>query len=357
MFYENVVQIGKRDDTGVLDVNGNLSDPAKQAKEVLDEYVRTFQERNPNLILFNAVLHMDEATPHLHLDYIPVAHGCKKGLKTRNSLTKALQEMGIAPANRKTDTETMHWQERERAYLTDLCRDRGIEIEVLGVQRDSYSIPEYKQAMREKEAAEAEMEILKSEKAEVTEAISVIDAKIESGKEEIEEQLDILDEINTKISEAEKRAEARTNTLNRILDAGKPVEKKIAAIRAKTTVTPAIFGGEPTVRVPRSVFEDMLAKYRAAGTFENLSKQYEKLLTSKQKKIELLHEEIRKWEEKYEKCTEFLAGYNLLNTFKEFIRAKTIKEQMTVEKKKSGRLGKSNKRIRIVTGKENSIAM
>jgi hypothetical protein len=64
----------------------------------------------------------------------------------------------------------------------------------------------------------------------------------------------------------------------------------------------------------------MLAKYRAAGTFENLSKQYEKLLTSKQKKIELLHEEIRKWEEKYEKCTEFLAGYNLLNTFKEFIR-------------------------------------
>ena len=190
---------------------------------------------------------MDEATPHLHLDYIPVAHGYKKGLKTRNSLTKALQEMGIVPANSKTDTETMHWQERERAYLTDLCRDRGIEIEVLGVQRDSYSIPEYKQAMREKEAAEAEMEILKSEKAEVTEAISVIDAKIESGKEEIEEQLDILDEINTKISEAEKRAEARTNTLNRILDAGKPVEKKIAAIRAKTTVTPAIFGGEPTV--------------------------------------------------------------------------------------------------------------
>ena len=89
---------------------------------------------------------MDEATPHLHLDYIPVAHGYKKGLKTRNSLTKALQEMGIVPANSKTDTETMHWQERERAYLTDLCRDRGIEIEVLGVQRDSYSIPEYKQA-------------------------------------------------------------------------------------------------------------------------------------------------------------------------------------------------------------------
>lgn len=67
-FYETVVQIGKRDDTGVLDENGNLSEAAKVARDILDEYARTFQERNPNLILFNAVLHMDEATPHLHLD-------------------------------------------------------------------------------------------------------------------------------------------------------------------------------------------------------------------------------------------------------------------------------------------------
>ena len=112
-FYEIVVQVGKKDDTGVLDENGNLSAEAIRAKEVLDEYVRSFQERNPNLYLFNAVLHMDEATPHLHLDYIPVAHGYKTGLSVRNSLTKGLQEMGIAPAAGKNDNETMHWQERE----------------------------------------------------------------------------------------------------------------------------------------------------------------------------------------------------------------------------------------------------
>lgn len=107
-FYETVVQIGKRDDTGVLDENENLSEPAKVARDILDEYAKTFQERNPNLILFNAVLHMDETTPHLHLDYIPVAHGYKTGLSTRNSLTKGLQEMGIALAVSKSDTETMH---------------------------------------------------------------------------------------------------------------------------------------------------------------------------------------------------------------------------------------------------------
>ena len=113
-FYEIVVQIGKKDDTGVLDAEGNLSVDAKTASEILDEYVRSFQERNPNLYLFNAVLHMDEATPHLHLDYIPVAHGYKSKLHTRNSLTKALQEMGIAPAVSKTDIETTHWQESGR---------------------------------------------------------------------------------------------------------------------------------------------------------------------------------------------------------------------------------------------------
>lgn len=90
-FYEIVVQIGKKDDTGVLDVEGNLSVDAKAASEILDEYARSFQERNPNLYLFNAVLHMDEATPHLHLDYIPVAHGYKTKMHTRNSLTKDLE--------------------------------------------------------------------------------------------------------------------------------------------------------------------------------------------------------------------------------------------------------------------------
>ena len=143
VFYETVVQIGKKDDTGILDEDGNITEEALLAKEVLDEYARTFQERNPNLILFNAVLHMDEATPHLHLDYIPVAHGYKTGLSTRNSLTKGLQEMGITKASGRNDNETMHWQQRERNHIAELCKARGIETEILGIERDDYSLPEY----------------------------------------------------------------------------------------------------------------------------------------------------------------------------------------------------------------------
>ncbi|MCM1181638.1 MAG: plasmid recombination protein, partial [Clostridium sp.] len=153
-FYENVVQIGKMTDTPVADENGNLTEDAKAAIAVLDQYAKTFQERNPNLYLFNCVMHLDEATPHLHIDYIPVAHGYKNGMETRNSLTKAFQQMGFAKAVSRKQNETVAWQERERAYLMDLCREQGIEIEVLGIQRDNLSLPEYKAAMREVEELE-----------------------------------------------------------------------------------------------------------------------------------------------------------------------------------------------------------
>ena len=146
VFYENVVQIGKKTDTAVVDENGNLTKEAEAAIEVLEQYALTFQERNPNLYLFNCVLHLDEATPHLHIDYIPVAHGYQKGMETRNSLTKAFQQMGFAKAVSRKQNETVAWQERERAYLENLCAGRGIEIETLGIKRENLSLPEYKAA-------------------------------------------------------------------------------------------------------------------------------------------------------------------------------------------------------------------
>ena len=126
-FYENVVQVGKMTDIPVVGENGNLTEEAKAAISVLEQYAKTFQERNPNLYLFNCVTHLDEATPHLHIDYIPVAHGYKNGMETRNSMTKAFQQMGFAKAVNRKQNETVAWQERERAYLTELCAEHGIE--------------------------------------------------------------------------------------------------------------------------------------------------------------------------------------------------------------------------------------
>ncbi len=332
-FYEIVVQVGKKDDTGVLDENGNVTQSALQAKEVLDDYVKTFQERNPNLILFNAVLHMDEATPHLHLDYIPVAHGYKTGLKTRNSLTKGLQEMGISPAVSKTDNETVHWQERERKYLSDLCREHNIEIEILGVKRDDYTIPEYKIAMREKENAEAEVEILKAEKIEIEESIANAGDELELETIKIEEQKEILKDIDNQIYEKEKIIEAKEKMLDRILDSGKPVEKEIKEIRDQAVDVPHLFGGEPMVKLPKKTFDKMIIRYRVSGTFENLNQKYADELFSMKKTINKQNEIIKTLKTKVKQFEGFLDSHGLLKTFEEFLKLKSIIKKLDVNKK------------------------
>lgn len=292
VFYETVVQIGKMDDTGILDKDGNITSESLQAKEILDEYARTFQERNPNLILFNAVLHMDEATPHLHLDYIPVAHGYKTGLSTRNSLTKGLQEMGIAPAIGKNDNETMHWQQREREFLTGICREHGMEIEILGVDRDDYSIPEYKSAMREKEAAEAEIEILQSEKAEIESALAVSETVIESNREEISAQEEELAEVNTKIKAAESIRVGKEKELGKIVKAEKNAQADADRIEARAETVKSIFDKEPMVKITRKDFDRLIEGYKTAGIFRRLYNEAEEKINALHGSVGRLKQQI-----------------------------------------------------------------
>lgn len=322
VFYENVVQIGKRDDTGILDQDGNITDEALLAREILDEYARTFQERNPNLILFNAVLHMDEATPHLHLDYIPVAHGYKTGLSTRNSLTKGLQEMGIEPAKGKNDNETMHWQQREREFITGLCRERGLDIEVLGIKRDDYSLPEYKAAMREVEAAEAEIEILNQEKEEIASVLEESKETSERYDNAITEQLKILDSVDDQIKEAELKREQKLHDVSKILDAGKLVTHEVEEIEKKAVEVKPIFGKEPMVKIPRSIFNKLLERYKVAGTFEKLYQDYYGKSYSLQLTVNTLKERVQELNVKVRQLTSFIEAKGLVAAFKEFLKPK-----------------------------------
>lgn len=240
VFYENVVQIGTVIDTGVLDADGNVTVDAQKAAEVLEEYARTFQERNPNLYLFNAVLHMDEATPHLHLDYIPVAHGYKKGMKTRNSLTKAFQEMGFDKAMDKKHTETMEWQKRERDYIRQLCREKEIFVVRKGEVRDNYSISEYKEAMRAKESVERETL-------------------------EMKEHLEALT----------KRMKAYSLEADTLPVVKKAIDKEVNEINSSVKITRPLFGNEDVVQVPKSVWDKIL-KVFSWVTFKQ--KTYDKVI-------------------------------------------------------------------------------
>ena len=116
-FYEDLVQIGTKDDTGVG------TPDAEVAVACLKEYMEGFQKRNPNLYVFNAVMHLDEATPHLHIDYIPLGH-YSRGLEVRNAKNKALDEMGFGNDAHSNN----RWRLREWEVLRDICNAHGIEI-------------------------------------------------------------------------------------------------------------------------------------------------------------------------------------------------------------------------------------
>ena len=135
-FYEIVVGIGDKNTCAVGTPDGEL------AAKILDEYMQGFQERNPNFYVFNAVLHMDEKTPHLHIDYVPTADGYKKGMETRNSQSVALERMGFG----KSKNSINEWRIQERQILRELCHTHGMEIsEETQGRGKTYTPDEYKQ--------------------------------------------------------------------------------------------------------------------------------------------------------------------------------------------------------------------
>ena len=152
LFEELIIQIGNKDDMNASSENGRL------ARQMLDEYMQSFQQRNPTLRVFSAHLHMDEATPHLHIDFIPFTTGSKRGLETRVSLKKALEALGFTGGT-KSHTELNQWIESEKQALASIMARHDIEWEQKGTHEEHLSVLDYKKQERSKEVAALETQI------------------------------------------------------------------------------------------------------------------------------------------------------------------------------------------------------
>lgn len=137
-FYEVVVEFGDNVTCGRSSGNWDL------AKKMLDEYFREFEQRNPNLKVFNAVLHLDEATPHLHIDFVPVGHKAVRGLDVKNSMSAALREQGFTSSN-KFQNEWVAWEESEQNSMTEILRAYGLSRDVKNDKHEHLTVDEYKQ--------------------------------------------------------------------------------------------------------------------------------------------------------------------------------------------------------------------
>lgn len=151
-FHEIILQIGDKDTMGAKTENGLL------AAKVLDEYMQGFQKRNPTLRVFSAYLHMDEATPHLHIDFVPYTTGSKRGLDTRVSLKQALASLGFKGGTRR-ETELNQWVTAEKKQLAAIMERNGIEWEQKGIHEKHLSVLDFEKRERTKEIADLERAI------------------------------------------------------------------------------------------------------------------------------------------------------------------------------------------------------
>ena len=188
-FHEIIIQVGNCENMNAKTPDGEL------AERILDEYYQDFQKRNPYLKVFSAHLHMDEATPHLHIDFVPFTTKSKRGLDTRVSLKQALANQGFV-GNSKHETEWSLWVESEKAELAKVMERYGVEWEQKGTHEKQLSVYDYEKKMRSQEVEKltAESEKLNLKVEELTEKAEAL-MQFESNISEIAEDFYEADEF------------------------------------------------------------------------------------------------------------------------------------------------------------------
>ncbi len=217
-FHEIILQIGDKDNMGAKTENGQL------AAKVLDKYMQDFQRRNPTLRVFSAYLHMDEATPHLHIDFVPYTTGSKRGLDTRVSLKQALSALGFKGGTSR-ETELNQWVAYEKEQLAAVMLEHGIEWEKKGTHEKHLSVLDFEKKERAKEVAE-----------------------LEAKKEELQED---LQESRQETEKAQKQADKYQKRMNELAPMVKDMEKLAAD-----------FSADPEQMLPEAAVMESAKSYR-----------------------------------------------------------------------------------------------
>ena len=203
-FHEIIVQIGNKDNMGAKTEDGQL------AAKVLDEYMQGFQQRNPTLRVFAAYLHMDEATPHLHIDFVPYTTGSKRGLDTRVSLKQALSALGFKGGTRR-ETERNQWVAYEKEQLAAIMLEHGIEWEKKGTHEKHLSVLDFEKKERAKEVAELKQSI--SDGKEQLSNIQIQQRKAEQETEQIRQEGEAIRQEVSELSETSNLLKEQAATL------------------------------------------------------------------------------------------------------------------------------------------------
>ena len=125
--YETIITLGNVDEH-----------PAPhESYEILQQVYGEWKKNYPNLAVVGAYFHADEkGAPHIHIDYVPIAHGYKKGMAVQNGLVKAFGEMGFVLKGK--DTAQIQWQRDLKSKVTELAKERGFKVVEPTVKRKKH---------------------------------------------------------------------------------------------------------------------------------------------------------------------------------------------------------------------------
>ena len=284
-FHEIILQIGHRDDTGAKTAEGQV------AAKILDEYMKGFQERNPTLCVFSAHLHMDEATPHLHIDFVPYTTGSKRGLDTRVSLKQALLALGFKGGTRM-ETELNQWVAAEKQQLASIMLEHGIEWEQKGTHEKHLSLLDFEKQERAKEVAALEKQ--KAELEEHNANMQEVNEKwldqLENIEREISSAHENREEADKQADQAKKKAAQYEKKLTEIAPMVKDMERFVEKYSADPEVVlpeagnagnrEIIPGGRKAKPLIKKILTVMRSVYRAyldlSRRFSNMQKSYER---------------------------------------------------------------------------------
>lgn len=228
-FHEIILQIGDRETMGAETEEGRL------AAKILDEYMQDFQRRNPTLRVFSAHLHMDEATPHLHIDFVPYTTGSKRGLDTRVSLKQALTALGFKGGTRQ-ETELNQWVADEKQQLASIMLEHGIEWEQKGTHEKHLSLLDFEKKERAKEVSMLEKQ--KSELEEHNAIMQEVNEKYLDQLERVEKDIFSAQESRKEVDKQAEQAKKKAAQYEKKLTEIAPMVKEMEMFAEKYSAAP-----------------------------------------------------------------------------------------------------------------------
>ena len=231
---------------------GAKTEEGQLAAKVLDDYMKDFQQRNPTLRVFSAHLHMDEATPHLHIDFIPFITESKRAMDTRVSLKQALARLGFKGGTR-SKTEWNQWVASEKEHLAAVMERYGIEWEQKGTHEKHLSVLDFQKQERAKEVAD--LEERKAELLEENSAFEAINGALCDQLTQVNEELDSSEEELSQSRQEADKAKKQADKYQKRIDELAPKVKNMERLAAE-------FSANPEELLPEAIIVETGKAYR-----------------------------------------------------------------------------------------------